>query len=169
MLRDDSGVLECVWPGQAFLDRTIVVGQTLLVSGPVRFYHGRQMAPREFVILADADSEPEPLAGGKVLPVYPATEGLSHKVIRGLVDRHLDTLIAASQDVLPDAIRRSLDLPPLQDALRAVHRPASALEAELGRRRLAFDELLDLQLMLIRARSVAKRAARAFPSGGDHD
>jgi len=158
VLRDDSGVLECVWPGQAFLDRTIVVGQTLLVSGPVRFYHGRQMAPREFVILADADSEAEPLAGGKVLPVYPATEGLSHKVIRGLVDRHLDTLIAASQDVLPDAIRRSLDLPPLQDALLAVHRPASALEAELGRRRLAFDELLDLQLMLIRARSVAKRS-----------
>ena len=95
VLRDDSGVLECVWPGQAFLDRTIVVGQTLLVSGPVRFYHGRQMAPREFVILADADSEAEPLAGGKVLPVYPATEGLSHKIIRGLVDRHLDALIAA--------------------------------------------------------------------------
>ena len=51
VLRDDSGVLECVWPGQAFLDRTIAVGQTLLVSGPVRFYHGRQMAPREYVIL----------------------------------------------------------------------------------------------------------------------
>ncbi|MEP7176806.1 MAG: DNA helicase RecG, partial [Gemmatimonadales bacterium] len=81
VLRDDSGVLECVWPGQAFLDRSIAVGQTLLVSGPVRFYHGRQMAPREFVILADAEGEEEPLAGGKVLPVYPATEGLSHKVI----------------------------------------------------------------------------------------
>jgi RecG-like helicase len=158
VLRDESGVLECVWPGQAFLDRTIVVGQTLLVSGPVRFYHGRQMAPREFVILADADSEPEPLSGGKVLPVYPATEGLSHKIIRGLVDRHLDALIGLSEDVLPEPVRRSLELPSLQDALRAVHRPASALEAELGRRRLAFDELLDLQLMLIRARTVAKRS-----------
>jgi len=158
VLRDDSGVLECVWPGQAFLDRTIAVGQTLLVSGPVRFYHGRQMAPREFIILADADSEAEPLTGGKVLPVYPATEGLSHKIIRGLVDRHLDGLIALSQDVLPEPIRRSLDLPSLPDALRAVHRPATALEAELGRRRLAFDELLDLQLMLIRARTVAKRS-----------
>jgi ATP-dependent DNA helicase RecG len=158
VLRDDSGVLECVWPGQAFLDRTIVVGQTLLVSGPVRFYHGRQMAPREFVILADAESEAEPLASGKVLPVYPATEGLSHKVIRSLVERHLDGLIALSDDVLPDAVRRSLELPTLPDALRAVHRPATAAEAELGRRRLAFDELLDLQLMLIRARTVAKRS-----------
>jgi len=157
VLRDDSGVLECVWPGQAFLDRSIAVGQTLLVSGPVRFYHGRQMAPREFVVLADADGEAEPLAGGKVLPVYPATEGLSHKVIRGLIDRHLDALIALSDDVLSAPLRRSLDLPSLPDALRAVHRPASAAEAELGRRRLAFDELLDLQLMLIRARAVAKR------------
>ena len=158
VLRDDSGVLECVWPGQAFLDRTIAVGQTLLVSGPVRFYHGRQMAPREFVILADADGDAEPLAGGKVLPVYPATEGLSHKIIRGLIDRHLDALIALSADVLPEPVRRSLDLPSLPDALRAVHRPATSAEAELGRRRLAFDELLDLQLMLIRARTVAKRS-----------
>ncbi len=158
VLRDESGVLECVWPGQAFLDRTIAVGQTLLVSGPVRFYHGRQMAPREFVILADADAEAEPLAAGKVLPVYPATEGLSHKVIRGLVDRHLDALIELSEDVLPERLRRSIELPPLADALRAVHRPSTAAEAELGRRRLAFDELLDLQLMLIRARTVAKRS-----------
>ena len=58
VLRDDSGVLECVWPGQAFLDRSIAVGQTLLVSGPVRFYHGRQLAPREFVILAEPMASP---------------------------------------------------------------------------------------------------------------
>ena len=46
-----------------------------------------------------------------------------------------------------------------------MHRPATAAEAELGRRRLAFDELLDLQLMLIRARTVAKRQPeRAWPS-----
>lgn len=161
VLRDDSGVLECVWPGQAFLDRTIVVGQTLLVSGPVRFYHGRQLAPREFVILADADADADgdgdPLASGKVLPVYPATEGLSHKVIRSLIDRHLDALIALSADIIPEALRVSLELPSLPEALRAVHRPAAAEEAESGRRRLAFDELLDLQLMLIRARTVAKR------------
>src|SRR5215212_4982491 len=57
VLRDDSGVLECVWPGQAFLDRPSVDGQTRLVAGPVHFDHGRQMAPREFVIRADPDSD----------------------------------------------------------------------------------------------------------------
>ena len=157
VLRDDSGLLECVWPGQPFLDRTIAIGQTLLVSGPVRFYHGRQMVPREYVVLADAVGDADPLTAGKVLPVYPATEGLSHKVIRSLVERHLDALIALSDEVLPETLRRGLGLPELSAALRAVHRPGSLDEAEQGRRRLAFDELLDLQLMLIRARTVAKR------------
>jgi len=158
VLRDESGVLECAWPGQPFLDRTIEVGQTLLVSGPVRFYHGRQMAPREYLILGEGDGDADPLGAGKVLPVYPATEGLSHKVIRGLVDRHLDGLIAASHDIIPERVRLGAGLPALADALRMVHRPATLEEAEQGRRRLAFDELLDLQLMLVRARLLAKRA-----------
>ncbi|HEU5051189.1 MAG TPA: ATP-dependent DNA helicase RecG, partial [Gemmatimonadales bacterium] len=157
VIRDESGVLECVWPGQPFLDRAIVVGQTLLVSGPIRFYHGRQMAPREHIILAEAEGDADPLAAGKVLPVYPATEGLSHKIIRSLIDRHLDELIPLAPDLLPEPLRRSLDLPQLPDALRAVHRPVSIAEAERGRRRLAFDELFDLQLTLARARTIARR------------
>ncbi len=159
VLRDDSGVLECAWPGQAFLDRSIRVGQLLLVAGPVRFYHGRQMAPREFVVLGDADGEDtEGTDAGKILPVYPATEGLSHKIIRSLIDRHLEALLALSHDHMPDPLRHRLGLPTLPDALRAVHRPRSLDEAEQGRRRLAFDELFDLQLTLVRARAVAKRA-----------
>ena len=158
VLRDDSGALECVWPGQPFLDRTIEVGQTLLVAGPVRFYHGRQMAPREFIVLSDADDEGVASSEeGRVLPVYPATEGLSHKQIRALVDRHLDALIALCREILPESLRRRFELPTLPDALRAVHRPVSIAEAERGRRRLALDELLDLQLMLGRARHIAKR------------
>lgn len=156
VLRDDSGVLECAWPGQPFLDRSIQAGQTLLVAGPIRFYHGRQMVPREHLVLADAGEEAG-TAAGRVLPVYPATENLSHKVIRSLVDRHLESLIGLVTDIMPADLRERLGLPLLPDALHAVHRPGSLAEAELGRRRLAFDELFDLQLMLVRARTLAKR------------
>ncbi len=157
VLRDASGMLECAWPGQSFLDRTIEVGQTLLVSGPVRFYHGRQLVPREFLVLADAGSEDGAPEAGLILPVYPATEGLSHRQIRALVDRHLDTLTAQVREVLPPAVLDRLDLPEAAAAYRAAHRPRSLAEAEAGRRRLAFDELLDQQLMLVRARTLAKR------------
>jgi ATP-dependent DNA helicase RecG len=163
VLRDESGMLECAWPGQGFLDRSIEVGQTLLVAGPVRFYHGRQLNPREHIVLADEDGEPQGPGAGRVLPVYRATEGLSHKVIRSLVDRHLDSMLAFSHDPLPDSVPVALGLPPLAVALHDVHRPTSLEVAEAGRRRLAFDELLDLQVMLARARLVAKRRRRGVP------
>jgi len=165
VLRDASGMLECAWPGQGFLDRTIEVGQTLLVVGTVKFYHGRQLNPHEFIILSDAQSEAGggETSPGRVLPVYRATEGLSHKQIRALIDRHLDQLIGFSRDPLPEVIPASLNLLPLPAALRVVHRPATVEEAETGRRRLAFDELLDLQLMLARARLLAKRPRSGVP------
>ena len=92
-----------------------------------------------------------------MLPVYPATAGLSHKIIRALIDRHLDGMIACCPEILPAELRARFDLPTLPEALRSVHRPATVAEAERGRRRLALDELFDLQLMLGRARFLAKR------------
>ncbi len=157
VLKDDSGVLECAWPGQPFLDRSISEGQVLLVVGPIRFYHGRQMAPRETIVLSDVD---DLAVGGVVLPVYPATEGLSHKQIRAIIAKHLDALIPLVPDILPERLRERFALPALGDAVRAVHRPTSIKDAEAGRRRLAVDELLDLQLMLSRARYIARQGQR---------
>ena len=156
VLRDASGPLECAWPGQPFLERQIKQGQLLLVTGPVRYYHGRQLIPREFVILA-AEGEQSDDDRGMVLPVYPATEGLTHRQIRGLVQQHLDALLALVVDPHPATLVRGLDLPDLKSALAAVHRPASVADAEAGRRRLAFDELFDQQLVQARARMLAKR------------
>ncbi len=158
VLRDDSGPLECAWPGQPFLERQIKQGQLLLVTGPVRYYHGRQLVPREFVILADEGESAPPPERGLVLPVYPATEGLTHRQIRGLVHDHLDELLALVHDPHPPRFRAAHGLPELRAALAAVHRPASPEEAEAGRRRLAFDELFDQQLVQARARALAKRA-----------
>ena len=51
VLQDASGLIEASWPGQPFLDRTIRKDDVLLLTGPVRFFHGRQLVPREFVNL----------------------------------------------------------------------------------------------------------------------
>src|SRR5213594_1109830 len=106
VLRDESGLLECAWPGQPFLERQIKQGQLLLVTGPVRYYHGRQLVPREFVVLADlGETGPD---RGLVLPVYPATEGLTHRQIRGLIHQHLDALLALVSDPHPPRLRAAV-------------------------------------------------------------
>ncbi len=158
VLRDKSGVVECAWPGQAFLDRVIKPGQLLLVSGPVKYYHGRQVVPREQVVLAESSDEDESgaVGAGLVLPVYPATEGLSHRQVRRLVAEHLDGMLRHVDDTLPATARRAVRVPSLQQAFELLHRPTAPDEPESGRRRLALDELFDLQLVVARARHLAK-------------
>src|SRR5918911_5248056 len=51
VVRDDSGMIEVSWPGQPYLDRSIARDDVLLLTGPVRIFHGRQLQPREFVNL----------------------------------------------------------------------------------------------------------------------
>ena len=153
VVRDHSGLIEVAWPGQPFLDRTIQKGDTLLLWGSVRFFHGRQFAPRDYVNLGDIE---DPTTAGRVLSVYPATEGLSFKVIRGLVDAHLDALLPLVQEYLPPELVRDAGVIPLRDALRMVHRPASLAEAMRGRERLAFEELFFVQLLQRRANQIAR-------------
>ncbi len=159
VLKDESGLLECAWPGRPFLERQIKKGQLLLVTGPVRYYHGKQIAPSEFIILAEPDDGGLGTGdAGLVLPIYPATEGLTHRQIRALVHQHLDNLLTLVNDPHPAAFRAKHDLSELRRALELMHRPKRVEEAELGRRRLAFDELFDQQLVQARARHLAKRA-----------
>ena len=157
VIQDASGLLEVGWPGQPHLDRAISVGDVLLLSGPVRIFHGRQLAPREFVNLGAEDAG---TAGGRVLAVYPATEGLPTKLLRQLVDAQLDALLPQIDDPLPVAVLAAAGVPSLRDALRMVHRPGSVTEAERGRARLAFEELFCVQLLHRRANQL-ERSARA--------
>jgi len=82
-------------------------------------------------------------------PVYPASEDITAKKLRELVGAALPRAVA---DSLPAALKQSEVLPERADALWALHRPRSLEEAEKGRRRLAFDELLLLQIGLARLR-----------------
>jgi ATP-dependent DNA helicase RecG len=160
VLRDPSGSIECSFPGQPFLDRSFRRGDIVLVTGPVRFFHGRQIQPREYIILGNAEDGVE--AAGKVLPIYAATEGLSQKVLRSIIDQNIDRLLPLLQveDVVPRELTTAAALPTLMQAIAAVHRPDSLRAAEQGRRRLAFDELLFLQLLHASARRYHAAQAR---------
>ncbi|HEY7237165.1 MAG TPA: ATP-dependent DNA helicase RecG [Gemmatimonadaceae bacterium] len=159
VLRDDTGMIEVSWPGQPFLDRTISKGDTLLVTGGVRFFHGRQLQSREFINLGDDEST---TAEGRVLSVYPATERLSFKVIRSIIDNHLEALLPLVSEYLPDEILASAPVAGIRDALRMVHRPTSLAEAMRGRERLAFEELFFVNLLQLRAKSLAREARRGI-------
>jgi ATP-dependent DNA helicase RecG len=147
-LSDDTGVLHAIWFGQRYLRRVIRRGTRLIVHGKVDRRGTLQMIVEEFEILTGDDDDR--LHTGRIVPMHPATEGLSPRLLRTIIARALDQYLDRIPDLLPDEIRRRHDLQPLQDALRALHFPRSAEEAEAAHRRLAFDELFILQLGVLR-------------------
>jgi RecG-like helicase len=159
VVQDESGIIEASWPGQPFLDRSIAKDDTLLLSGTVRFFHGRQLQPREFVNLGGESTK---FGEGRVLSVYSATEGLSFKAIRGIIENHLDKLLPLVREYLPSNLLRKSHLVQLPDALRMLHRPAAISEAIKGRDRLAFEELLFVHLLQRRANVIARERRKGI-------
>ena len=90
-------------------------------------------------------------------PIYPASEEVPSTRLRGLIERAL-AQAGDFPDPVPAAVKERLQLPVRADALTALHRPRGAEEAERARGRLAFDELLVLQVGLAQIRSGSEEA-----------
>ncbi len=172
VIEDETDHITCAWPGQPWLDRRIRKGDLLLAAGTVRFFHGRQIQPREFAVLESgrargASEREEGGARGTIFVVYPASESVPQWVLRQLLERNLSTLLrqVEEEEYLSPGERREIGVPGLAEALSSLHAPKSLDAAERGRRRLAWDELYFLQLMHARARHRSTTAVNGIRFG----
>jgi len=98
---------------------------------------------------------------GRLKPIYRGSEEVASAHLEWLVRQTLPKITGIVEDTLPDPLRARRALPTLSDALRMVHAPASLDEARLGRERLAFDELLRLQLAMAMRRWEVRHTTKA--------
>jgi ATP-dependent DNA helicase RecG len=163
---DESGALTAVWFNQRYLARVLAPGSLVQVHGEIREGRGGslEMAVKEYELLAaaDADDESGALHTVGIVPVYDATSTLPSRLLHGIVADNLHRLDALPEP-LPAALRVARRLPLRRDAVAAMHAPRSEDEPREGRRRLAYEELLLLQLALIRRRRALDLAAPAHP------
>lgn len=164
---DHTGNLRVVWFNQPWLARELRTGVRVALSGKVTVFHGvRQMESPEWELLEGDLSAA--VHTGRLVPVYPLTAGLPARTLRRLMRLALDSYLPLVVDPLPADIRARHRLPSLQEALAQVHYPDDARQAETARRRLAFDELLILQLAVLRRRVERLAAADAPPLSFPH-
>ncbi|MFA6110462.1 MAG: ATP-dependent DNA helicase RecG [Candidatus Latescibacterota bacterium] len=155
---DGTARISCVWfHGGRFLQDQFHEGDLVALSGRVERYQGQpQLIHPEHEVVSTA-GDPQGLHTGAVVPLYASTAGLEerglrHRGFRALVRQALETWVPRVPEDLSVECRARLGLMGRADSLWKVHFPADLAEAEQARRRLAFDELLDLQLRLARAR-----------------
>ncbi len=166
-LADRGGRIGVVFFNQAWRAKQLPVGALVLAFGPVSSYRDRlQMVNPTVEVLRGPDegtTEDGGPASGRIYPVYPLTDkaALTSARVGRLVHEALDRA-GEFADPVPGEARSRLGLVDRTTAFAGIHRPASMAEVEPARRRLAFDELLRLQLALVLRRQRLHEDARGI-------
>jgi len=157
--------VRATWFGRAFVKETHREGERVRISGKVRFFGRTLQFSQPTLERADAEA----VHTGRLVPIYPLTEGIKpgqmrrwlHTAIEGGTRR--TGLVGEVPEPLPPAIRERHRLPDIASALRQVHFPDDVERLFAARRRLAFDELLVLQLALAQRRARWTAQSSALP------
>jgi ATP-dependent DNA helicase RecG len=159
--------VRATWFGRQFIKERFPEGQLVRLSGKVKFF-GRSL---QFSNPKIEPAAAEPVHTGRIVPVYRLTEGLKEGVLRRWLHTAVEggprrsAVVNEVVEPLPDDIRARRDLIGIQTALRQIHFPDSDAENRAARRRLAFDELLVLQLALGQRRARWTKDAKALALG----
>lgn len=147
---DETGMMRVVWFNQPYLAEQLHTNDKIVIAGKVGLFNRHKtMENPEWERVEAGDLTHT----GRHVPVYPLTQGLSQRVLRRAVKEAVDRFVQYARDPLPAEIRQRLALPGLQDALRAMHYPETKEAHETARHRMAFEELLRVQIAVLERRN----------------
>ncbi len=160
VLEDDTGQVRAIWFNNRWLANRLKPGMRLAVSGKATVFRGRFALESPDYEVLDRQQD-ELVHTGRIVPVYPVTDGLYQRQMRSLVKQAVDRCLPQVEEFLPDVIQRRQRLIPLGDAILNMHYPPTVEDQQAARKRLAFDELFMIQLAVLRQ----KRAWREEGAG----
>ena len=150
VLSDETGNVKVLWFGQDYIARSLKSNARIAISGRPDVHRGQLVFESpDYEVLEDGQT---PIHTGRLVPVYPLTEGLSARNLRRLIYQALNEWLGGLDDILPRETPQRLGLLPVRDAIMQAHYPDDPDAWAEARRRLAFDELLVLQTAVLARR-----------------
>ena len=142
LLKTEGGtIVEGVWFNQPYILRNIKKGETISISGKLKFFRGSYTIQVE-----EFEKGKSLIHTGKLVAIYPERKGISSKVLREKIFYTLKKYGSTIEEIFPEEIISFNDLISEKEAYFQIHFPKNQKEAELARKRLAFDEIFLLQL-----------------------
>ncbi len=164
IIRDDTGYLALVWFHfeYAYMVKRFRSGSRILAYGDIGSFGNmpRMIHPdiEEFDRTGD-----DTLSFGRIVPVYPALEGMSQRIVRKIMKVALDTHVGTLSEYLPEAVRRLYTLPGFSESIYGLHFPGDEVSVEAlnqqtspFHRRIKFDEFFFFEMAL----AIKKRQSR---------
>ena len=150
-LSDESGNVRAIWFGQRYVARSLKPGSKVAISGKADVFRGQLVF--ESPEYEQFKEEQPGIYTGRLAPVYPLTEGITARNMRRMTWQALQYWLGGLEETLPAPMLERLRLPSLPGSVFQAHYPDDFDAWQEARRRLAFDELLTLQLaVLVRGR-----------------
>src|SRR3954469_12180744 len=147
------------WFNLHYVQKMIATGQRLVVFGKPRLRKNRMcMEHPDFEVIENDDEISVHFR--RITPIYPATEGLSQRVFRGLIFHALEHL---DPDSVPTLLPKSVNLGSREHALHEIHFPTTAAQCDAAREHLVFSEFFAMQLLI-----GARRAEATLRDGQVH-
>ena len=155
-VEDSTGKITIVWFNQPFLTRTLYPGTDLSLSGKIDWFGTKKamVSPEYEITRLGAET----VHTGKIVPVYPETYGVSSKWLRTKIKLAYLTCGEEIKEYLPE----TYGFITLPEAIRSIHFPNTLKDAEVARRRLAFDELYFLQSQSLKRKHAWQKNRAAY-------
>ena len=144
VIRDETGVATAVWFNQSYLKNKFEQGKKYTFYGKVNNTFGRITINSPVF-----DEEGKSSNTGKIIPIYPLTFSLSQNTIRRIMENAIKEVEGNLEETLPDYILKEHKLEGINEATKSIHFPQEFKDFNIARNRLAFEELLTMQLALL--------------------
>ena len=143
-LRDETGTCTALWFNQSYLKNIFKIGEKYKFYGRIASKSGRvEIASPVF------EKAEETKNTGKIIPLYPLTKNLTQNVLRKIIELGLSEVEDELEETLPEYILEKYKLMNLNETIKKIHFPDKLEEFKQARKRLAFEELLIMQLALL--------------------
>jgi ATP-dependent DNA helicase RecG len=163
---DQTGLLDAVWFNQVdYFAKVFKVDQEVAFSGKIGFYKGWQIVHPDFDIIEESKDQ---LHTGQIIPLYPSSEqlrtsGLSSQGFRRIIHNALQKYGPLISENLPGFLTEKYMLLPRPDTYQQIHFPKKMDEINQPLRRLKYEELFYLQLLMALRHYAQKFAVQGIP------
>lgn len=152
VFNDGNSAIDLTWFNSPYLIKSIKVGDRIQISGKITKFHSKYSIimpvwekTEKLSIALNEKTKDGSLHTGRLVPVYPETEGLTSKWLRQKIALILPEAVKEFEDPLSEQIREGMYS--LPDAIQKIHFPENLDEAKKAKERLSFDELFFIQLV----------------------
>jgi len=168
VIEDESGAVKVVWFNQPYLATALKEGENIILSGKAGWdKNGFYLNNPAYEKISNEESF-SLTHTGRIIPIYPETEGISSRWLRYILKPPLTELASKIQEPLPIEVIKENNLMPIKEAIWQIHFPASLENAKRARERFSFQDLFYIELWALRERMrLAREKAPAFPMNLD--